>query len=236
MALEPKTVSAEAGAHENEELRDMQRRLAVATVLTVPLFVLAMSDVIPGNPVGHAVGLSSLPWIELALAAPVVLWGAWPFFVRGAESVRRRALNMFTLIALGTGTAFLFSLFATLAPGMFPATMRTHGGTVPVYYEAAAVITTLVLLGQVLELRARSRTNDAIRSLLALAPKTARRIKDDGSEEDIPLAHVRAGYRLRVRPGERVPTDAVVLEGESAVDESMLTGEPLRSTGARATM
>ena len=227
MALEPKEVTAEATASENEELRDMQRRFVASVAVTVPLFFLAMAEMLPGDPVGHAIGVERLPWIELLLAAPVVAWGGWPFFVRAVASVRRRALNMFTLIGVGTGAAFLYSVIATVAPGLFPAAMRGHRGTVDVYFEAAAVITTLVLLGQVLELRARARTGDAIRSLLRLAPKTARRIAEDGSEEDVPLPHVMRGDRLRVRPGERVPTDAVVVEGRSAVDESMITGEPI---------
>ena len=227
MALEPKEVTAEASAGETAELDDMQRRLVGSAALTIPLFLLAMSEMLPGNPVGHALGMGRVGWAELALAAPVVLWGGWPFFVRGVDSVRRRSLNMFTLIALGTSAAFLYSLVATFAPGLFPASMRGHGGAIDVYFEAAAVITTLVLLGQVLELRARGRTGDAIRSLLRLAPKTARRIANDGTEEDVPLPHVEVGDRLRVRPGERVPTDASIEEGESALDESMITGEPL---------
>ena len=227
MALEPKQVTAEASPSENAELVDMQRRFVASLALTVPLFALAMGSMLPGDPVGHAVGVERMPWIELALATPVVVWGGWPFFVRGAQSVRLRALNMFTLIAVGTGAAFLYSLVATLAPGLFPPAMRGHRGTVDVYFEAAAVITTLVLLGQVLELRARSRTGDAIRSLLKLAPKTARRISADGAEEDVPLAEIAIGDRLRVRPGERIPTDASVVEGHSAVDESMITGEPM---------
>jgi Cu+-exporting ATPase len=238
MALEPKQVTAEASRAESAELTDMQRRFAVSVALTLPLFVIAMGDMLPGDPIGHAIGVERLPWLELALATPVVVWGGWPFFVRGAQSVRRRALNMFTLIAVGTGTAFLYSLVATLAPGLFPPAMRGHRGTVDVYFEAAAVITTLVLLGQVLKLRARSRTGDAIRSLLKLAPKTARRINADGSEEDVPLAEVAVGDRLRVRPGERIPTDAIVVEGHSAVDESMITGEPMpvaKAPGDRVT-
>jgi len=238
MALEPKEVTAEASEAENAELHDMQRRLVASAALTVPLFLLAMSEMLPGNPVGHALGMGRLPWVELALAAPVVLWGGWPFFVRAVESVRNRALNMFTLIGLGTSAAFLYSLVATFAPGAFPASMRGHGGMIDVYYEAAAVITTLVLLGQVLELRARGRTGDAIRSLLRLAPKTARRIEADGTEQDVPLPRVAVGDRLRVRPGERVPTDATIEEGESAIDESMITGEPLpvdKAAGDRVT-
>jgi Cu+-exporting ATPase len=226
MALEPKTAAAEPSEAEMEELRDMQHRLVVSAVLTVPLVVLAMSDLLPGDPVGHLLG-HRIPWIELVLTAPVVAWGGAPFFERAIESMRRRALNMFTLIGLGTAAAVGYSLVATIAPRLFPDAMRGHAGTVGVYYESAAVITTLVLLGQVLELRARSRTSGAIRSLLALAPKTARLLREDGTEEDVPLANVHPGQRLRIRPGERVPTDAVILEGASAVDESMLTGEPL---------
>ena len=226
MALEPRAPTAED--HADHELGDMRRRLEISAALTVPLFLLAMSDLLPGDPLGHAVGGRLLCWIELVLATPVVLWGAAPFFVRAAHSVRTRNLNMFTLIALGTGAAYVYSLVVTFAPGLFPEAMRQHHRGVPdVYFEAAAVITSLVLLGQVLELRARSRTSDAIRSLLSLAPKTARRVADDGAEEDVQLAHVRPGDRLRIRPGERVPTDAVVLEGVTAIDESMLTGEPV---------
>jgi Cu+-exporting ATPase len=227
MALEPKEITADASPAENGELVDMRRRFVVSAALTVPLFVLAMAEMLPGDPVGHALGMERRPWIELALATPVVLWGGWPFFVRAVESVRRRSLNMFTLVALGTGAAFGYSLVALLAPGLFPAAMRGHGGTIDVYFEAAGVITTLVLFGQVLELRARNRTGDAIRSLLRLAPKTARRIAKDGREEDVALAEVAVGDLLRVRPGERVPTDGPVVEGHSAIDESMITGEPI---------
>lgn len=227
MALEPTEVTAEASESESAELVDMQRRFLVSAVLTVPLFVIAMAEMVPGDPVGHALGVQRLPWIELALAAPVLLWGGSPFFVRAVESVRRRALNMFTLIAMGSGAAFVYSIAATVAPGLFPEAMRGHRGTVDVYFEAAAVITTLVLLGQVLELRARSRTGDAIRSLLRLAPKTARRIEASGAEEDVPLSEIAPGDRLRVRPGERIPTDGVVVEGHSSIDESMITGEPI---------
>ncbi|HVJ94890.1 MAG TPA: heavy metal translocating P-type ATPase [Labilithrix sp.] len=225
MALEPKAVSAEEDPAAKAELADMRRRFAISAAITLPLFVLAMSDLIPGDPVRHALG-ASLPFIQLALAAPVVLWGGRPFFVRAVDSLRQRSPNMFTLIALGTSAAFLFSLVGTLAPEVFPETVRVHGG-VPLYYEAAAVITTLVLLGQVLELRARSRTSGAIRALLELAPKTARRILPDGADEDVPVERLVPGDLVRVRPGERIPADGVVVSGHSYVDESMITGEPL---------
>jgi len=223
MALEPRTVSLE---EENPELRDMSRRFWVSVVLTLPVFLLGMSDLLPGQPVQHAISPAILAWIELVLATPVVLWGGWPFFQRGWASVVNRSLNMFTLIALGTGVAFVFSVVATVAPGLLPAGMRTAHGGVPVYFEPAAVIVTLVLLGQVLELRARARTRGALKALLSLAPKTARRV-EDGQERDAPLASVQPGDVLRVRPGEKVPVDGVVIEGRSTVDESMLTGEPL---------
>jgi Cu+-exporting ATPase len=224
MALEPRTVSMD---EENPELRDMSRRFWVSVVLTLPVFLLGMSDLLPGQPVQHAISPRTLAWIELVLATPVVLWGGWPFFQRGWASVVNRSPNMFTLIALGTGVAFVFSVVATLAPGLLPASMRTAHGGVPVYFEPAAVIVTLVLLGQVLELRARARTRSALKALLGLAPKTARRVEADGQERDVPLASVKPGEVLRVRPGEKVPVDGVVIEGRSTVDESMLTGEPL---------
>ena len=224
MALEPMTVSAEEP--ENVELIDMTRRFRVSTVLTVPLVLIAMRDLIPGQPLDQALTPTRLAWVELLLATPVVVWGGWPFFVRGWESLVNRSLNMFTLIAMGVGVAYDYSVIATVVPGIFPASFRGHHGTVDVYFEAAAVIVTLVLLGQVLELRARSRTGAAIRALLGLAPKTARRVRD-GQEEDVPLEHVAPGDRLRVRPGEKVPVDGVVLEGSSAVDESMVTGEAI---------
>lgn len=227
MALEPRVVKAEGPPPERSELADMERRFTFSAALTLPLFVVSMAAMLPGDPIGHALGTTRRPWLELALATPVVVWGGAPFFARALASVRRGALNMFTLIGLGTGSAFTYSVVALVAPGAFPSTMRGHGGTVDVYFEAAAVITTLVLLGQVLELRARSRTGDAVRSLLRLAPPTARRIGSDGVEQDVPLPHVLVGDRLRVRPGERVPTDATVIEGRSALDESMITGEPI---------
>jgi len=233
MALEPMTPGAE---EDDSELRDMQRRFLVGAVLSLPLVAIVMSDMIPGRPLAGLVPERLLPWFELVIATPVVLWAGWPFFVRGFDSIRRRALNMFTLIAIGTGAAYAFSVAAVLVPDAFPHSFRAHGGRVPTYFEAAAVIVTLVLLGQVLELRARSRTGAAIRALLGLAPKTARRLRDDGGEEDVPLDDVQPGDRLRVRPGEKIPVDAVVVEGRSAVDESMLTGEPLpveKTAGSR---
>ena len=224
MALEPVSGAAEGP---DPELLDMTRRFRVSALLTLPVFAIAMGEMLPGVPsLAHA-SPQALAWLQLALATPAVLWGGWPFFVRGWVSLRTRRLNMFTLIAIGTGVAWLYSTVATLAPGLFPASFRGHGGRVAVYFEAAAVIVTLVLLGQVLELRARSRTGAAIRALLGLAPKTARRLAADGSEADVPLEQVAVGDRLRVRPGEKVPVDGVVLEGASAVDESMLTGEPI---------
>ncbi len=227
MALEPRIPTDEEGLG---ELRDMTRRLWIAGVLSVPLLAIAMSDMIPGRPFEDALPPGVLSWLQLALATPVVLWGGWPFFQRGWTSLRTRALNMFTLIALGTGAAYVYSVVATLTPGRFPASFHVREGEVGVYFEAAAVIVTLVLLGQVLELRARHRTGAAIRALLGLAPKSARRIGPDGREEDVPLAQVQPGDRLRVRPGEKVPVDGVVLEGTSAVDESMVTGEPMPVT------
>jgi Cu+-exporting ATPase len=225
MALEP--LAASADDDDNPELRDMQRRFWVSAAFSLPLVVFVMSGMIPGRPLENALSPRLLAWLEFALGTPVVLWGGWPFFVRGFESLRTRALNMFTLIAIGTGAAYVYSLAAVLAPGIFPASFRAEGGQVATYFEAAAVIVTLVLLGQVLELRARSRTGAAIRALLGLAPKTARRLRDDGVEEDVPLDTVKTGDQLRVRPGEKVPVDGVVVEGRSAIDESMLTGEPL---------
>jgi Cu+-exporting ATPase len=224
MALEPRTVSAIE--EENPELRDMTRRFWVSLTLTVPLLAIAMFDMLPGMPVEHAVPNGWLPWIELFLATPVVLWGGWPFFQRGWTSIVNRSTNMFTLIAMGTGVAYLFSLTATVFPGIFYGSFGGMNGLPPVYYEAAAAIVTLVLLGQVLELRARSRTGAAIRALLDLSPKTARILRD-GTEDDIPLDQVKPGDRLRVRPGEKIPTDGVVLEGRSSVDEAMITGESM---------
>jgi Cu+-exporting ATPase len=224
MALEPRTVTSIE--EENPELRDMTRRFWISLILTVPLLAIAMADMLPGMPVEHALPNGWLPWIELFLATPVVLWGGWPFFQRGWASIVHRSTNMFTLIAMGTGVAYLFSLIATVFPGIFPSSFRAMNGVPPVYFEAAAAIVTLVLLGQVLELRARSRTGAAIRALLDLSPKTARILRD-GTEHDIPLDQVKSGDRLRVRPGEKIPVDGVILEGTSSVDESMITGESM---------
>ena len=223
MALEPRTVTAIQ--EENPELRDMSRRFWVSLILTAPLLAIAMADMLPGMPVQHALPANWLPWIELLLATPVVLWGGWPFFQRGWASIANRSTNMFTLIAMGTGVAYVYSLVATLFPNIFPEQFRGMNGRPDVYFEAAAAITTLVLLGQVLELRARSRTSTAIRALLDLSPKAARLVSADGFERDVPLEVVNVGDRLRVRPGEKVPVDGEVLEGKSAVDESMVTGE-----------
>ena len=225
MALELRTVTAEEEV--NPELVDMTRRFWICLIISVPVLFLAMSDMIPGKPVQEALSPRLLTWIQFVLATPVVLWGGWPFFQRGWMSVINRSLNMFTLIAIGVGTAYLYSVVATLFPGIFPASFIGAGGEVAVYFEAAAVIIALVLLGQVLELRARSRTSSAIKALLGLAPKTARLMRDDGSEEDIPLDRLQPGNRLRVRPGEKVPVDGVVLEGTTSIDESMVTGEPI---------
>jgi P-type Cu+ transporter len=232
MALEPRKVTAD---DENPELGSMQRRLWVSAVLTLPLLVLTMGHMITGAPLLHSLSAQSRAFLELGLASPVVLWGAWPFFVRGWNSLRLRHLNMFTLIALGIGVAYVYSAIAALVPSIIPAAFR-EGGGVPLYFEAAAVIVTLVLVGQVMELRARSRTGAAIRALLRLAPATARRLSPEGREEDVPLAHVQPGDLLRVRPGEKVPVDGVVVEGHSSVDESMVTGEPVpveKQTGDR---
>ncbi len=225
MALEP--LVAAPGEAANPELRDMTRRFQVAAALSLPLVALAMSEMLPGGGLARALPPAASAAIQLALAIPAVLWAGWPFFARGWVSLRERRLNMFTLIALGTGAATAYSAVATLAPGLFPDSMRSHGGALPLYFESAAVIVALVLLGQVLELRARSQTGAALRALLGLAPANARRLRGDGSEEDVPLAAVAVGDRLRVRPGEKLPVDGRVLEGRSAVDESMLTGEPI---------
>ena len=225
MALEPRTVAA--AEEENHELVAMTRRFWASAALTIPVLALAMSDLIPGQPLERMLSMQATGWIELLLATPVVVWGGRPFFERGWASVVNRSLNMFTLIALGTGTAYGYSVAAVLFPGIFPESFRVMGGSVPIYFEAAAAITTLVLLGQVLELQARSRTSDAIRSLLKLAPKTARLVRADGTEIDIPVEHIQAGDLVRVRPGEKVPVDGMVTDGASSVDESLMTGEAM---------
>src|SRR5688500_12661726 len=236
MALEPRTVTLEDAP--NPELIDMTRRFWISAALSLPLFILAMSDMIPGEPLQHLASPRLLTWIQFALATPVVLWGGWPFFVRGWQSIANRSLNMFTLIAIGVGTAYVYSFVATLFPNVFPESFYGHSGTVAVYFEAAAIITALVLLGQVLELRARSQTSSAIKALLGLSPKSARLMHPDGSEEDVPLDRVQAGDRLRIRPGEKVPVDGVVLEGATSIDESMVTGESIpieKSKGSKVT-
>ena len=227
MALEP--VEATAEALPNHELADMTRRFWIGLALTLPVFILEMGSHIPGLGLHGVVPPATSTWIQFALATPVVLWAGWPFFQRGWASVRSGHLNMFTLIALGTGAAYLYSLAATFAPGAFPAGFHTMGGMVSVYYEAAAVITVLVLLGQVLELRARDQTGGAIRALLNLAPKTAWRLRDGGDDEEVPVGEVQVGDRLRVRPGDGIPVDGTILDGRSAVDESMVTGESMPS-------
>jgi Cu+-exporting ATPase len=228
MALEPMTPSADAGP--NPELADMTRRFWIGLLFAVPVFVLEMGGHLFGWT--HAIGAQTSNWIQFALAAPVVLWAGWPFFERGWASLVSRNLNMFTLIAMGIGVAFTYSVVAVLAPGLFPAAIRDASGAAPVYFEAAAVITVLVLLGQVLELRARETTSGALRALLDLTPKTARRVTDDGSDEDVPVEHIRRGDRLRVRPGEKIPVDGEVLEGRTAIDESLVTGESMPVTKA----
>ena len=225
MALERRTVTA-AAEEDNPELRDMTRRLWFAAAFTIPLFVLAMGEMFPGGVIATGMSMRTRMLLELALATPVCVWAAWPFYVRAVQSLANHSLNMFTLIGLGVSVAYGYSVVAALAPGIFPASFREHG-EVAAYFEAAGVIVTLILLGQVLELRARSQTSAAIRKLLGMAATSARRLRDDGSEEDVPLEHVQAGDRLRVRPGEKVPVDGVVLDGHSSVDESLVTGEPI---------
>ena len=227
MALERADAAVTAEGEESAELEDMRRRLWFAAALTLPLVVISMGDMLPGHPISSLMTMRTRVWLELALATPVCLWSAWPFFVRAVASVRNRSLNMFTLIGLGVSVAYLYSLVAALLPDIFPPSFRQESGEVAVYFEAAAVITSLILLGQVLELRARSQTNSAIKKLLGMAAKSARRLREDGSEEDVALDSVQAGDRLRVRPGEKVPVDGVVLEGASSVDESLVSGEPL---------
>jgi Cu+-exporting ATPase len=236
MALEPRTATLEEEA--NPEFDDMKRRFVVSFIFTAPVLILAMAQMIPGRLLARYLPEYVHAWIELVLATPVVLWCGWPFFVRAWQSIVHRSLNMFTLIAVGTGTAYFYSLVAAVAPQVFPASFREAGGHVAIYFEAAATIITLVLLGQVLELRARSQTSSAIKALLGLAPKTARIVRDDGGEEDIPLERVQHGDKLRVRPGEKVPVDGTVLEGTSSIDESMVTGEPIaveKQAGDRVT-
>ena len=225
MALEPMTPTADD--EDNPELREMSRRFWVAVALTIPLLVLAMGDAVFGLPFDRAIAPRVRTIVELALATPICTWAAWPFYVRAVQSVRNLSLNMFTLIGLGVFVSYGYSLIAALTPGIFPAAFRDAAGQVAIYFEAAGVIVTLILLGQVLELRARSQTSGAIKKLLGLAPKTARRLRDDGAEEDVPLDTVQVGDPLRVRPGERVPVDGVVLDGTSTLDESMVSGEPI---------
>jgi Cu+-exporting ATPase len=228
MSLEPRTVTLEEP--ENPELADMSRRLVVSAALSAPLLMMMLGTLFAAQALHRVLAPQTMRWVELVLATPVVLWGGWPFFIRGWQSIGHRSPNMFTLIALGVGVAFVYSVAAVLVPGGFPSSFRDAHGQVGTYFEAAAVIVTLVLLGQVLELRARSRTGAAIRALLGLAPKTARRIDENGAEEDVPLEHIQIGERLRVRPGEKVPVDGIVVEGRSAVDESLVTGEPMPVT------
>ena len=234
MALEPRTVAVEEG--KNPELVDMSRRFYLSLILTVPEFIIAMGHMLPGHPLAALASPRTYGWIELLLTSPVVLWAGWPFFVRGWHSLVNRSLNMFTLISLGVAVAYCYSLVAILFPDIFPPSFRGSAGEVAVYFEAAAVIVTLVLLGQVLELKARSQTGAAIKALLGLAPKTARLIREDGTEEDIPLGQVHPGDLLRVRPGEKVPVDGTVIEGTSSVDEAMISGEAIpveKTAGSR---
>jgi Cu+-exporting ATPase len=224
MALEPREVTAE---DDNPELADMTRRLWISIALAVPMLALMVSAFLPSMPLQHLFSPRVWAWIEFGLATPVVLWCGLPFFVRGWQSVVHRSLNMFTLDRLGTGSAYIYSVFATVVPQIFPASLRGAGGQIDVYFEPAAVIVALVLFGQVMELRARSQTSSAIRALLGLAPKNARRLDDKGGEADVPLDQVEVGDRLRVRPGEKVPVDGIVVEGHSSIDESMISGEPI---------
>jgi Cu+-exporting ATPase len=233
MALEPLVATGDSA---NPELMNMTRRLWIGVGLTLPLIAVMVSDILPGHPLQNIFSGQLLGWLELAYATPVVLWAGWPFFERGWSSIRHRSLNMFTLIAIGAGSAYVYSVFAVLAPRLFPPSFRDSSGNLGLYFEAAAVITVLVLLGQVLELRARGQTGGAIRALLGLAPKTARRIAEDGTEADIALADIQVGDHIRVRPGEKIATDGSVIEGHSAVDESMVTGEAFpieKASGAK---
>ncbi|HWG59399.1 MAG TPA: heavy metal translocating P-type ATPase [Candidatus Acidoferrales bacterium] len=235
MALEPRAAVTE---EPSAELAAMQRRLGVSVALSIPVIFLGMSGMIPGEPVRHLLSARAASWLEFILATPVVLWCGWPFFERAWASLVNRSLNMFTLIALGTGVAYVYSAVAVIFPSVFPPSFREMGGAVPVYFEAAAAITALVLLGQVLELRARGKTSQALRSLLQLSPRTARLVRASGAEVDIPLDQVAAGDTLRVRPGEKVPVDGIVTDGASSIDESLITGEPLpaeKSAGSRVT-
>lgn len=234
MALEPVVAAGAAGG--SAELRDMTRRFWIGLAFTVPVFILEMGGHV--FDIGHLVGARTSSWIQLLFGTPVVLWAGWPFFVRGWQSLVNRSLNMFTLIALGTGAAWVYSMAGTLAPGLFPAELRGHDGAVAIYFEAAAVITVLVLLGQVLELRAREKTSGAIKALLDLAPRTAVRVRADGSDETVPIDTLQPGERLRVRPGEKVPVDGELVEGKGTVDESMVTGEPMpvpKAPGSKVT-
>jgi P-type Cu+ transporter len=234
MTLEPEDIPEAEGT--SRELKDMTRRFVIGAILATPIFFLEMGGHLRQLNLDHYVSMATSMWVQFALATPIVLWCAWPFFQRAWVSILNRSPNMFTLIALGVGAAYLYSLVATFAPGLFPAGLRENGALIPVYYEAAAVVTALVLLGQVLELRAREKTGGAIRALLKLAPKTARRITPDGTDEEVPLEEIRVGDRLRVRPGEAVPVDGSVTEGSSSVDESMVTGESMpveKATGAK---
>jgi Cu+-exporting ATPase len=225
MALEKQIVTVDE--EENQELKDMSRRFWASAILTIPIVVIAMSHLIPAEFIRDLLHSKSLQYIELILATPVVLWSGLPFFVRAYKSIVNKNLNMFTLIGLGVGVAYIYSLIAALFPEIFPPSFREESGKVGVYFEAAAVIVTLILLGQVLELKARSQTSSAIKALLGLAPKTAILVKEDGTDEEIPLEHVQPGNKLRVRPGEKVPVDGIILKGLTSIDESMITGEPI---------
>ena len=225
MALEPEEFSLETGP--DPEYIDMRKRFWVSAVFSLPLFIYAMGDLIPGEPFKTWFDPSVAQWLQFLLATPVILWGAWPFFVRGVQSVKTMNLNMFTLIGLGVAVAYIFSVVATFLPNIFPVAFRGHDGNVAVYYEAAAVITTLVLLGQVLELKARGQTSSALRALLELAPPIAMRVNEDGSEQEVSLDQVELGDRLRVRPGDKIPVDGTIAKGSSTIDQSMITGEPI---------
>jgi Cu+-exporting ATPase len=227
MALEPRTVAGAEHEEESAEFKEMRQRFRVSAALTIPLMTITMGHMVPGDLLSGLASSGAFRWMEVILTTPVVLWGGWPFFIRGFQSIVNRSLNMFTLISMGVGVAYLYSLVATLFPEIFPPSFRMEDGEVSVYFEAAAVIVTLVLLGQMIELRARSRTGSAIKALLGLAPKTARLIRSDGTEDDVLLSRVNPGDVLRVRPGEKIPVDGMVVEGKSSVDESMITGEPM---------